>query len=83
MLPTSDETNELEEMAENLRVYLNIYLEGPTATGYHFLKNKIAEYYSISQAGTEDAYAREKDRLRAELGIKPLTILPTLGIPDP
>ena len=74
MLPTSELeaiNEELTTLAVNLRTYLEGYLANPTGQGYYFLRNKIAEYYSISRARTEDAHSREQDRLRSELGVKP------------
>lgn len=66
----TDELDEIKEMAQYLRAYLDTYLDQPTATGYHFLRNKIAEYYSVSAARQEEEYAREQDRMREALGIR-------------
>ena len=61
---------ELQEMARSLRDYLEGFLSNPTGNGCHFLRNKIAEYYSVSQARAEEAYQAEQERLRRELGIE-------------
>lgn len=60
---------ELETLAANLGAYLEEFLAAPTATGYRFIRNKVAEYYSVSAARKEEAYTHEQERPRVELGI--------------
>ena len=60
---------ELSVLAAQLRGYLEEFLAVPSGTGYCFVRNKIAEYYSVAAARKEEAYAREQERMRKELGI--------------
>jgi hypothetical protein len=59
-----------ETLKSSLRTHLEEYLEKPTGKGYHFLRNKIAEYYDLSTAYADEKYKAEQDKLRDELGIR-------------
>ncbi len=61
--------DELTDLAARLRNHLDIFINTPTGAGYNLLRNKIAEYYSVSAARQEEAYAREQERKREELDI--------------
>jgi hypothetical protein len=59
-----------EMLKSRLCASVEEYLEKPTGKGCLFLRNKITEYYNLSQAYAEVKFKAEQNKLRDELGIR-------------